>query len=132
MCLVDVDLTGGGKGEGERNPWVNNMNNQNQVGNGGMLASALALAEVHPDFARLVVRGAVRSLPLSQGEYYPEGAYPEGPGYWGFGTGIYNSPHPHPHLNTPNSRTHSLHVISICRQRHGHVRLSIGHRFRPI
>ena len=72
------------------------MNNQNQVGNGGMLASALALAERHPDFARLVVRGAVRSLPLSQGEYYPEGAYPEGPGYWGFGTG---APHP-PYLNT--------------------------------
>ena len=69
------------------------MNNQNQVGNGGMLAAALALAELHPEFARLAVRGAVRSLPLSQGEYYPDGAYPEGPGYWGFGTG--NPTHQH-------------------------------------
>lgn len=76
----------GGKEAGERNPWVDNMNNQNQIGNGGMLAAALALAELHPDFSSLAVRGAVRSLPLSQGEYYPEGAYPEGPGYWGFGT----------------------------------------------
>ena len=91
-CVSRLSIDVGGKGEGERNPWVNNMNNQNQVGNGGMLASALALAEIHPDFARLVVRGAVRSLPLSQGEYYPEGAYPEGPGYWGFGTGIITYP----------------------------------------
>ena len=87
-CDGDEDEEGGGakrKGEDERNPWVNNMNNQNQVGNGGMVAAALALADLHPDFARLAVTGAVRSLPLAQGEYYPSGAFPEGPGYWGFG-----------------------------------------------
>ena len=37
-------------------------------------------------FFLLLHTGALRSLPLAQAEYYPDGCYPEGPGYWGFGT----------------------------------------------
>jgi hypothetical protein len=61
--------------------------NWNQVCNGGLLAAALALADEEPGVARLVVDGAVRSLPLAMDAYQPDGAYPEGPAYWGYGTG---------------------------------------------
>lgn len=60
--------------------------NWNQVCNGGLLAGALALADEEPALARLIVRGAVASLPRAMAAYAPDGAYPEGPGYWGYGT----------------------------------------------
>ncbi|MCX6955192.1 MAG: heparinase II/III family protein [Verrucomicrobia bacterium] len=66
--------------------WVTAHHNWNQVCNGGLLAAALALAEEEPALARLVVTGAVKSLPLSMAAYAPDGAYPEGPGYWNYGT----------------------------------------------
>jgi hypothetical protein len=60
--------------------------NWNQVCNGGLLAAALALADEEPALARTVIAGARRSLPLAMVAYAPDGAYPEGPGYWGYGT----------------------------------------------
>ena len=60
--------------------------NWNQVCNGGLLAAALALADEEPAMARLVVGGVRRSLPLAMDAYKPDGAYPEGPGYWEYGT----------------------------------------------
>lgn len=67
--------------------FVTAHHNWNQVCNGGLLAAALALADEEPDLARLVVNGALKSLPLVMAAYQPDGAYPEGPGYWGYGTG---------------------------------------------
>lgn len=66
--------------------WVTAHHNWNQVCNGGLLGAALALADEEPALARLVVTGAVKSLPLAMSAYAPDGAYPEGPGYWGYGT----------------------------------------------
>jgi hypothetical protein len=60
--------------------------NWNQVCNGGLLAAALAVADEKPALARLVVDGVRRSLPLALGPYQPDGAYPEGPAYWCYGT----------------------------------------------
>ncbi|MGA2015513.1 MAG: heparinase II/III family protein [Opitutaceae bacterium] len=60
--------------------------NWNQVCNGGLLAAALALADEEPGLARLVVGGVRKSLPLAMDAYRPDGAYPEGPGYWEYGT----------------------------------------------
>ena len=75
---------------GAKNPqvtrWVTAHHNWNQVCNGGLLGAALALADEEPALARLVVTGAVKSLPLAMAAYAPDGAYPEGPGYWGYGT----------------------------------------------
>ena len=67
--------------------FVTAKHNWNQVCNGGLLAAALALADEEPALARLVVNGALKSLPLAMDAYQPDGAYPEGPGYWGYGTG---------------------------------------------
>lgn len=66
--------------------FVTAHHNWNQVCNSGLLAAALALADEEPALARLVINGARKSLPLAMDAYQPDGAYPEGPGYWGYGT----------------------------------------------
>ena len=60
--------------------------NWNQVCNAGLLMASLALADLHPDVARLVVEGARKSLPRAMDAYEPDGGFPEGPGYWEYGT----------------------------------------------
>ncbi len=64
----------------------NLTNNWNQVCNGGFLFAALAVAEDEPALARQVIAGVRETLPFAQTAYAPDGAYPEGPVYWGYGT----------------------------------------------
>lgn len=64
----------------------NLTNNWNQVCNGGFLIAALALAEEEPEQARAVIAGLRETLPVAMAAYQPDGAYPEGPVYWGYGT----------------------------------------------
>ena len=66
--------------------WVNGGNNWNQVCNGGLSLGALAIAEDAPDTAAEIISRAVNSLPHVMKTYAPDGAYPEGPGYWSYGT----------------------------------------------
>ena len=76
-------------GSARRPPFLNFVtarHNWNQVCNGGLLLAALALADEEPDLARLVIAGVRKSLPLAMAPYEPDGAYPEGPVYWGYGT----------------------------------------------
>ena len=69
-------------------PFVGNNlhNNWNQVCNGGFLLAALAVAEREPALARSVITGLRETLPFALKGYEPDGAYPEGPVYWGYGT----------------------------------------------
>ena len=62
--------------------------NWNLVCNSGMIVGALAIAgdEFSDNYAKLIVPEAVKSMTLALNEYAPDGAYPEGPGYWGFAT----------------------------------------------
>jgi len=62
--------------------WADSRHNWNQVCNGGLIVGALAVAETDPGFARFIVPAAVKSLPLALQTYAPDGAWPEGPGYW--------------------------------------------------
>ena len=79
--------TGANGQPADKRVWfVTAHHNWNQVCNGGLLAAALALADEEPALARLVVGGVRKSLPLAMAAYAPDGAYPEGPGYWGYGT----------------------------------------------
>ncbi|MCL1921651.1 MAG: heparinase II/III-family protein [Kiritimatiellaeota bacterium] len=67
--------------------WVKAKNNWGQVCHAGMMAGALALREHHPDLAVDIVHRAIVNLPLSmRASFSPGGNYPEGPGYWGYGT----------------------------------------------
>ena len=70
--------------------WVNQPHNWNQVCNAGMIAAALALgdsadAETRA-LARVALSGALLSLPRAMRAYAPDGAFPEGPQYYSFGT----------------------------------------------
>ncbi len=66
--------------------WVRNTNNWNQVCHGGLGLAALAIADQEPALAARILARAEASLPCSMTSYAPDGAYPEGPGYWNFGT----------------------------------------------
>lgn len=60
--------------------------NWNQVCNAGMTYGALAIAEDEPELAEKVINRAIETIPLAMTGYKPDGAYPEGYGYWGYGT----------------------------------------------
>lgn len=69
--------------------WVRMTNNWGQVGHGGITAAALVTLEDEPELAAQVVHRAVTNVPVSMHAYAPDGTYPEGPGYWAYGT-MYN------------------------------------------
>ncbi|HEY1764597.1 MAG TPA: heparinase II/III family protein, partial [Opitutaceae bacterium] len=77
---------GSNPGRDPRLFWVKIPTNWNQVCNGGMLTAALALADEEPELTRMVVGGVRKSLPVAMVTYQPDGAYPEGPSYWAYGT----------------------------------------------
>ena len=61
--------------------------NWNQVCNAGITFGALAIAEHEPAIAGQIVKRAVGSVPKAMlHSYKPDGAYPEGFSYWGYGT----------------------------------------------
>jgi len=66
--------------------WVDTTNNWNQVCHGGLTLGALAVMEDAPKLARRVITRAVRNVPRAMQQYRPDGAYPEGPNYWTYGT----------------------------------------------
>jgi len=68
------------------NSWLKVTNNWNQVCNAGMTYGALAVYESKPDLAKQIIERAVKSIQLPMEDYSPDGAYPEGYGYWGYGT----------------------------------------------
>jgi hypothetical protein len=51
-----------------------------------MIYGALAVAEDFPELSINMIDRAIESVKLPMGEYKPDGAYPEGYGYWGYGT----------------------------------------------
>lgn len=63
--------------------------NWNIVCNAGLMTGALAMAkdtEESDYYVKYIVPKAIESMALAMNEYAPDGAYPEGPGYWGFAT----------------------------------------------
>ena len=72
--------------EGEHTGWVRATNNWGQVCHGGLTAGALAVMEDEPDLAARTVHSALHNVTHSMGAYAPKGSYPEGPGYWSYGT----------------------------------------------
>lgn len=66
--------------------WVKSRNNWGQVCHGGLTAGALAVLEDEPDLAARTVHNALHNVTYSMAAYAPNGSYPEGPGYWSYGT----------------------------------------------
>ncbi|MFM2196843.1 MAG: hypothetical protein RLZZ505_275 [Verrucomicrobiota bacterium] len=66
---------------------VSRDNNWNQVCNGGMVLSAIALLDIEPELAQTALKEARINIPIAlSAGYTPDGAYAEGAGYWAYGT----------------------------------------------
>ena len=85
-ALIEKGLIPSYNEEGKRMFWINSSNNWNAVCHGGMIAAALVVADINPELAAKTISRALEKLPNSLKEYAPDGVYPEGPGYWGYGT----------------------------------------------
>ena len=70
----------------KNNSWLKVTHNWNQVCNAGMTYGALAIYEDNPQLAKQIINRAINSIVLPMKDYSPDGAYPEGYGYWGYGT----------------------------------------------
>lgn len=85
-ALIEKGIIPSFNEDGERMFWINGHNNWNAVCHGGMIAASLAVADVDPELAAKTISRALDKLPNSLKEYAPDGVYPEGPSYWGYGT----------------------------------------------
>jgi hypothetical protein len=70
------------------NSWLKAEHNWNQVCNAGMSYGAMAIYEDNPELARQIINRGIETIVLAMKDYGPDGAYPEGYGYWGYGTGF--------------------------------------------
>ena len=86
LALIRLGLEEGIKVYDAGGWWAKSEFNWNQVCNGGMIIGALAIADTDPQYARKILPAATRSLPIALATYDPDGAWPEGPGYWGYAT----------------------------------------------
>lgn len=68
------------------NWWLSAAENWVQVCHGGLSAAAIVLADCQPKLAEQILQRALDSLPPIAAAYAPDGAYPEGPMYWSYGT----------------------------------------------
>jgi hypothetical protein len=73
--------------EDGKNPhWAYGSSNWNQVCNGGMVAASIAVAELDPELAAKTIHRAIDGMAKALDSYGPDGVYPEGATYWGYGT----------------------------------------------
>ncbi|MCD6354680.1 MAG: heparinase II/III family protein [Prolixibacteraceae bacterium] len=70
----------------EYNWWVKSPHNWNQVCEAGMIAAAIVVAEKNPELAVKTISRALDNMGLALEVYGPDGVYPEGATYWGYGT----------------------------------------------
>lgn len=70
----------------EYNWFLTRSHNWNQVCNAGMAYGAMAIMEDYPELADSIINRAFNTIPLAMKDYGPDGAYPEGYGYWGYGS----------------------------------------------
>ena len=66
--------------------WMKTQNNWNQVNFAGMSLGALAIADDEPELAAQILELAKANNHFGQMPYAPNGVYPEGAMYWGYGT----------------------------------------------
>jgi hypothetical protein len=66
--------------------WVVAEHNWNQVCNGGIGIGALAIADEEPKLSEYILRQVIKYLPYAMVHFGPDGAWNEGPGYWGYAT----------------------------------------------
>ena len=85
-ALVDKAITPSLDTGAASNWWLTTDENWAQVCHAGLSAGAIAIAERAPELAEAVLSRAVSAIPRVAASYAPDGAYPEGPMYWSYGT----------------------------------------------
>jgi hypothetical protein len=83
QAIIEKGLTPGLK---PHNFWQHAAMNWNQVCFGGLTLGALTIADEQPAIARQFLTLAQKDNPNGLKPYAPDGIYPEGPGYWNYGT----------------------------------------------
>lgn len=74
--------------DSKNNAFLRATHNWNQVCNAGLTFGALATAGAFPELAEQIIERAISTINLPMEKYGPDGAYPEGYGYWGYGTSM--------------------------------------------
>jgi hypothetical protein len=85
-AILEKGLRLGLDSESTNNHWQKTENNWNQVCFGGLTLGALAVGEVFPAEAAQTLALARARIGNGLKPYAPDGVYPEGPGYWAYGT----------------------------------------------
>lgn len=83
-AIVEKGLRAYLKGVEDGMWWATSEYNWNQVCNGGCGSAALAVAHEYPELAEDVLRTAIENVPKAMAGFAPDGAWGEGPGYWGY------------------------------------------------
>lgn len=86
QALVDKGLRPAEQAYNARAFWTRATHNWNLVCNGGIIIGALAIGDEEPALAGTLLAQALASLPQALASYAPDGAWPEGPAYWEYGT----------------------------------------------
>lgn len=68
------------------NWWLATDENWAQVCHGGLCATAIAVADLVPALSELILARGLVGVQAVANRYAPDGAYPEGPMYWSYGT----------------------------------------------
>jgi len=84
--LIEKGIKASYNDNGKNPSWVTATHNWNQVCNGGMIAAAIVTAGIDPALAAKTISRALEGLPYALKQYGPDGVYPEGATYWGYGT----------------------------------------------
>lgn len=66
--------------------WIKATNNWGQVCHAGLVMGALVVRDEAPKLADTTIERALTHVHPSMKVYAPDGVYPEGPGYWSYGT----------------------------------------------
>ena len=85
-AIVEKGLRPAEQAYAARASWMRATHNWNLVCNGGIAIGALAIGDEEPGLAGTVLAQALTSLPAAIATYAPDGAWPEGPAYWEYGT----------------------------------------------
>lgn len=85
-ALIEKSILPSFGNSNKNNWWVSAANNWNQVCHSGMIAAAITVVDVNPELAAETISRALNNLGLALAEYGPDGVYPEGVTYWGYGT----------------------------------------------
>jgi hypothetical protein len=85
-ALIEKGIKPSWPENGSQPGWAFGHNNWNQVCNGGMIAASIAIAEKDPELAAKTISRALDGMTSALIQYSPDGVYPEGSTYWGYGT----------------------------------------------